>query len=228
MQIDPNSVKFLRAIVQPADLRGLFVISSPPVGILMAGRSNVGKSSLINAILGRDIARVSKTPGRTRDINLFEFELRVEKTALNQKSIPAPFKYLLVDLPGYGHAKVSKAEGARWSELLTQLFDVLPPTILVLNIQDSRHPMQDSDRVFLKFFKHRPLMTSLIFNKYDKLKTQSERTRLNNFLPKILNETKIFKQMYLVSAESGFGMHELHEGVINFLLDRTVSESKES
>ena len=215
MQFDPNSVNFLRAIVNPIDLRGLFVVPSPPVGIVMTGRSNVGKSSLINTLLCREIARVSKTPGRTRDINLFEFGL-TEKT-----ENPAASKYLLIDLPGYGHAEVSKAEGARWSDLLSHLFDILPPTMLILNIQDARHPMQESDRLFLKFFKHRQLSASLIFNKYDKLKKQSERARLNNFLPQILKETKLFRQVYLISAESGQGIPELNLELVNFLLEHT-------
>ncbi|OFZ14277.1 MAG: ribosome biogenesis GTP-binding protein YsxC [Bdellovibrionales bacterium GWA2_49_15] len=189
----------------------------------MAGRSNVGKSSLINTILGREIARVSKTPGRTRDINLFEFKLRGDKTVINEANIQANSKFLLIDLPGYGHAEVSKAEGARWSDLLAQLFDILPPTMLILNIQDARHPMQESDRIFLKFFKNRPLAASLIFNKYDKLTTQSERARLNNFLPQILKESKLFRKMYLVSAESGQGIPELHEELVNFLLKYTTS-----
>ena len=222
MQFDPNSVNFLRAIVNPIDLRGLFVVPSPPVGIVMTGRSNVGKSSLINTLLGREIARVSKTPGRTRDINLFEFGLREEKTfAGNETTIRATSKFLLIDLPGYGHAEVSKAEGARWSDLLSHLFDILPPTMLILNIQDARHPMQESDRLFLKFFKHRPLSASLIFNKYDKLKKQSERARLNNFLPQILKETKLFRQVYLISAESGQGIPELNLELVNFLLEHT-------
>ncbi len=220
MQFDPASVKFLRAIVNPPDLRDLFIVPSPPIGLVMAGRSNVGKSSLINRILGKGIARVSNTPGRTRDINLFEFTLRKEKGVAEDQARTLA-KYLLIDLPGYGHAEVSKAEGNRWNNLLAQLFDVLPPTMHILNIQDARHPMQDGDRLFLEFFKHRPLVASLIFNKYDKLKTQSERARFNNFLPAILKETKIFRQAYLTSAETGLGMNELNVGLINFLLENT-------
>lgn len=86
------------------------------IGVSFVGRSNVGKSSMINALFGSKTARVSKTPGRTREINIFEFELNLN----GKKSTLQPF--YLIDLPGYGHAEVSKEMSKNWNELMGIFF----------------------------------------------------------------------------------------------------------
>jgi|GEM_PF-194184 len=207
-------------------------LTVPPIGVVVAGRSNVGKSSLINAFFNQKLARSSKTPGRTREVLIFQFELPHAKTQGNATtpSLPEKQKYFLIDLPGYGHAEVSREESDKWQVLLSHFFSTIPETFLILCIQDARHPMQDTDRQFMHFLKPRfkaagsgdGLEGHMIFNKIDKLKLQSERARLKNFLPDILKEAKIFKQVYLVSAESKQGLGELQNGVSNFLQKRLL------
>ena len=145
-------------------------------GVAFIGRSNVGKSSLINSLFGKSTARVSKTPGRTRQVNIFNFivEDRENKT---QES------FYLFDVPGYGHADVSKEMAHNWQNLLDTFFQLCSQKILLLNIQDARHPLQEPDLVFHKYIKNFDLETYLLFNKVDKLKTQSERSKLKNRMP---------------------------------------------
>lgn len=183
-------------------------------GVAFVGRSNVGKSSLINALFGKGTARVSKTPGRTRQINIFSFNVEDKAT----KSVKS---YYLFDVPGYGHADVSKEMAANWGELLDVFFHMCSKKILLLNIQDARHPLQDSDTDFHKYIKGFDLETYLMFNKIDKLKTQSERARLKAIQPEIYKSFKWVKQIHYISAESGDGLPAVETAMTNFLSRNT-------
>ena len=101
-QIKPHTANFLMGISDPAQFEDWLNKNPNIIGVSFVGRSNVGKSSIINALFGSKTARVSKTPGRTREINIFEFEL-----GLDGKKCQLP-KFVLINLPGYGHAEVSK------------------------------------------------------------------------------------------------------------------------
>lgn len=178
-------------------------------GIAFIGRSNVGKSSLINSLFGKNTARVSKTPGRTRQVNIFSFKIedKEKKTIEN---------FYLFDVPGYGHAEVSKEMAQNWQTLLDTFFQLCSEKILLLNIQDSRHPLQESDILFHEYIKGFKLETYLIFNKMDKLKTQSERSKLKNRMPDIYKKFKWVKQIHFTSAEKGDGLDGLELSIINF------------
>lgn len=178
-------------------------------GIAFIGRSNVGKSSLINSLFGKNTARVSKTPGRTRQVNIFSFKIED-----NEKKTVEEF--YLFDVPGYGHADVSKEMAANWQNLLDVFFNLCSEKILLLNIQDSRHPLQESDIQFHEYIKAFKLETYLIFNKMDKLKTQSERSKLKNKMPEIYKKFKWVKQIHFTSAEKGDGLSGLELAIINF------------
>src|SRR6478735_3291055 len=138
-------------------------------GVAFIGRSNVGKSSLINSLFGKSTARVSKTPGRTRQINIFSFVVEDRIT----KSFET---FFLFDVPGYGHADVSKEMSQNWQNLLDAFFQLCSEKVLLLNIQDARHPLQEPDLVFHDYIKSFDLETYVTFNKIDKLKTQSEKS----------------------------------------------------
>lgn len=184
-------------------------------GVVFSGRSNVGKSSLINALFGNSVARVSKTPGRTRQVNVFSFQWK-------DKDDKEPKTFALFDVPGYGHAEVSKEMAHNWQLLLDSFFNQVSGKVLLLNIQDARHPLQDSDEAFHKYLKAFNLETHLVFNKIDKLKTQKERAALQKHLPGIYQRFKWVKKIYFTSAEKGDGLGPLVEGMMDYLRNPEV------
>jgi len=187
------------------------------IGICIVGRSNVGKSSFINAIFGNKTARVSKTPGRTREINIFRFEIYDEKSKQKLNN------FFLIDLPGYGYAEVSKEMSHNWDQLMGTFFTYFPMGFLVINLQDSRHPDQTSDREFYKFIQGINQPTILVLNKIDKLKTQKERAELQKLVPSLSKTYKWIRQMYFVSAETKKGLPPVEEAVCIHLLNSLES-----
>ena len=178
-------------------------------GIAFIGRSNVGKSSLINSLFGKNTARVSKTPGRTRQINIFSYVIENKVSGVNES-------FYLFDVPGYGHAEVSKEMGKNWQILLDTFFELCSSKILLLNIQDCRHPLEESDLVFQKYIKRFSLETIVLFNKLDKLKTQSERAKLKNLTPQIQKEFSWVKEIHYTSAEKMDGLSSVEQTIITF------------
>ncbi len=123
--------------------------------VVFAGRSNVGKSSVINCLLGRkNFARVGNSPGKTTHINYFKVDNQL----------------YLVDLPGYGYARVSQAERARWGRLIEQWFQ--DPSLMTLGIQivDARHKPTADDCTMIECFKQSGKPFIVVANKLDKLK----------------------------------------------------------
>ena len=123
--------------------------------VVFAGRSNVGKSSVINCLLGRkNFARVGNSPGKTTHINYFKVDNQL----------------YLVDLPGYGYARVSQAERARWGRLIEQWFQ--DPSLMTLGIQivDARHKPTADDFTMIECFKQSGKPFIVVANKLDKLK----------------------------------------------------------
>ena len=180
-------------------------------GVAFIGRSNVGKSSLINSLFGKNTARVSKTPGRTRQVNIFQFIVENKETKTEQS-------FYLFDVPGYGHADVSKEMAQNWQDLLDTFFHLCSQKILLLNIQDARHPLQEAVLMFHKYIKSFNLETYLLFNKMDKLKTQKERSLLKNQMPQIYQKFKWVKQIHFTSAEKGDGIPGVELAIVNFVL----------
>ncbi|MBR7132692.1 MAG: YihA family ribosome biogenesis GTP-binding protein [Clostridia bacterium] len=130
--------------------------------ICFSGRSNVGKSSLINKILGRkSIARVSSKPGKTVTINFYKVD-----------------GVRLVDLPGYGYAKVSYSEKERWAELVEGYFGSGRDIKMVFQLIDMRHPATDYDISMLEFLQHNKIPYTVILTKADKLNKTETANRL--------------------------------------------------
>jgi GTP-binding protein len=210
MNIQKGKTEFLMGIDTIEQLQTWLNEHDFANGIAFIGRSNVGKSSLINSLFGKSTARVSKTPGRTRQVNIFDFVVENRET----KSLE---HFFLFDVPGYGHADVSKEMAKNWQVLLDTFFQMCSDKILLLNIQDARHPLQESDVVFHEYIKSFDLETYVLFNKMDKLKTQSERSRLKNHMPEIYNKFKWVKQIHFTSAEKGDGIPEVEQAIITFV-----------
>ena len=124
--------------------------------IAFAGRSNVGKSSLINALTGRKaLARTSNTPGRTQQLNFFNLGGRL----------------YLVDLPGYGYAKVSKEKRGDWTQVMKDYLRGRPTLRCAFILVDSRHGLKDSDREMMKMLDETAVLYRIILTKCDKANT---------------------------------------------------------
>lgn len=205
--IKRESSEFIMGISQVDQLISWMTQLQEKKGVVFSGRSNVGKSSLINSIFRNDLCRVSNTPGRTREINFFKFNTsQTEET------------YYLVDLPGYGYAKVSKDMSSQWDHLLATFFELLPKTFMVIQIQDSRHMMEESDKSFLKFYRqfhHKNL--SIVFNKIDKFKKQSEKSELKNDLKKIHEKYTYLKKTFTSSTISKEGIDIISNSIVTHL-----------
>lgn len=159
------------------------------------GRSNVGKSSLINCLTNqRGLARVSKTPGRTREINFF---------SLNDQ-------WTLVDLPGFGFAKVSRKEQEKFNEFVSDYLLNRPNLRGVLLLLDSRHPPQNIDLEFVAWLVESNLPFVLVFTKIDKSKARVVEKNRALFL----QEMKAFSAgepvTFLTSSTTGQGRGEIH------------------
>lgn len=132
---------------------------SSEIEIAFAGRSNVGKSSLINKIFNRkSLARVSGVPGKTITINFYKLE-----------------DIKIVDLPGYGYAKVAKTEKERWAEMMEGYFNSERNIKLVVQLIDMRHPPSKHDIEMMEFLEHNGYNFVVAMTKSDKLKKKSQR-----------------------------------------------------
>jgi GTP-binding protein len=148
---------FLRAVARVPEL-----LPPGPPEIAFAGRSNVGKSSALNALVGRKaLARTSKTPGRTQTINFY---------ALGEAA-------RLVDLPGYGYARVPQSMRAQWRELVGAYLNSATKLVGIVVVMDARHPLTPLDLQLIEWLGDRPLLALL--NKADKLSRNAQSALLS-------------------------------------------------
>ena len=165
------------------------------IEIAFAGRSNVGKSSVLNVLTQqKNLARVSKTPGRTQALNYFEVEEAL----------------YLVDLPGYGYAKVSHEAQAKWEHFLMNYILTRNSLKGIVLIMDSRHPLTPLDDLFLDLCQRSSRPCHILLNKVDKL-TQSER---NKTWQKVQNKLMILNMnlsAQFFSASKNDGLTELQQ-----------------
>jgi GTP-binding protein len=167
--------------------------------IAFAGRSNVGKSSLLNALVRRKaFARVSRTPGRTREINFF----RVNDA------------FMLVDLPGYGYAKISKERKLAWRPLIASYLRGSPYLRGVVQLLDVRHDPTEDDRVMLDFLAEIGVPTLIAVTKVDKLSAQARAKRIAALCAAYgVDEAQVIP----FSAHAGIGRDDLAASVLALL-----------
>lgn len=168
----------------------------PEVGFL--GRSNVGKSSVINSLLGTKIAKTSSTPGRTRSINFFE---------VRWPGKPQP-ELVFADLPGYGYAKVPKEVAATWSAFIEPYLKERKTLALCLALVDVNVPPQESDRQLLEFLDGAGRKTVIVGTKADKLSGNTLRRALEHF-----SQAAPHARVLPFSARTGHGRDELWQEI---------------
>jgi len=147
-----------RLPAQPIFIKGAYTLQQLPedegIEVAFAGRSNVGKSSTLNTLAGvKSLARTSKTPGRTQEINFFDL-------GNNRR---------LVDLPGYGYAKVSEAKQRHWADTLGEYFLGRKSLVGVVLLMDVRHPLKEYDRNMAHWCAEAEIPVYVLLNKADKL-----------------------------------------------------------
>ena len=187
-----------------------FLLSAPQLKFLpdptvpeiaFCGRSNVGKSSLLNALTGRKaIARASVTPGRTQELNFFE--------------VGEPLQFRLVDMPGYGFAKAPVAVVDKWKKLVRTYLRGRPVLARTLVLVDARHGLKDVDRDMMKMLDEAAVGYRVVLTKADKIKA----SELQATAAKVAEEAKkhpaAFPELHITSAEKGMGIAALRAAVV--------------
>ena len=168
-----SQAQFRAAAARPADL-----LPEGPPEIAFAGRSNVGKSSAINALAGRrSLARTSKTPGRTQTINFYDLG----------------GKGRLVDLPGYGYARVSRELRAQWAALVGAYLRSRATLAGLVVVMDARHPHTPLDAQLLDWLPERPAL--VLLSKADKLSRAEQQATLRKVTSAVRTETRLFSSV---------------------------------
>ena len=187
-----------------------FLLSAPSLDFLpdpevaevaFAGRSNVGKSSLLNAITGRkSIARASVTPGRTQELNFFEVG---DPTALR-----------LVDMPGYGYAKAPLKVVENWKRLMRDYLRGRVVLKRALVLIDSRHGVKEVDREMMKMLDDSAVGYRLVLTKADKIKASELDAVIAATQAEARKHSAAFPVLHVTSAEKGMGIAELRAAVL--------------
>ena len=171
--------------------------------IAFAGRSNVGKSSLLNALTGRkELARTSNTPGRTQQINFFDLAGRL----------------MLADLPGYGYAKAPKALVDNWTHLVNLYLKGRAELRRTLVLIDARHGLKDSDRAAMHMLDEAAQPYQVVLTKCDKVKPTPLATLIEGIAAELLKRPAAFPEIATTSAKSGDGLAELRAAIATLAL----------
>ena len=197
--------------------RARFLLSAPRIErlgadigaeVAFAGRSNAGKSTALNAIVGqRSLARTSKTPGRTQQIVLFELDEN----------------HRLADLPGYGYAKVSKEQKRKWDHELERYFQLRQCLRGLILIMDIRHPLRDSDWRMIQFCSGAQLPCHIMLTKADKLKSGAVKSATMNVVNQLGDESAI-RSVQTFSGTSKDGVRDARE-VLNGWFERAETSA---
>ncbi len=173
----------------------------PPNGlteVAFAGRSNVGKSSLINSLTGRNtLARISNTPGRTRQVNFFNLGDRL----------------MLVDLPGYGYARAPKSDIAAWTALIEAYLRGRPSLRRTSLLIDGRHGLKDSDKTLMAMLDEAAVVYQIVLTKCDKLSDAALAKRRDDMGKALAAHAAAYPEIVATSARAGTGVDNLRAGL---------------
>ena len=206
MGIDPNLGPTLFA-TGTTFLKGVVNWNGLPPGdrgeVALAGRSNVGKSSLINALTGRRaLARTSNTPGRTREVNYFH----------------VAGQFYLVDLPGYGYAKASKADTIKWNEMTLDYLMGRASLKRVYQLIDSRHGLKPNDLELMEDFDRAAVSYQVVLTKADKIGLAKAETMRARVQTQIMQRPAAFPEVLLTSSEKKWGIEDLQNAIYQVLM----------
>jgi GTP-binding protein len=191
-----REARFVAGAAEPAALP----LESLPE-IAFAGRSNVGKSSLVNALTGRRVlARVSNTPGRTRQINFFDLSGAL----------------MLVDLPGYGYAEASKSAVKRWTGLIRRYLQTRAVLRRVCLLIDARHGIKEVDRPLLDMLDQAGISYQIVLTKTDKLGAAALASNAERVAAELVSHTAAHPEIHLTSAEERRGIAALRATLAGF------------
>ena len=197
--------QFVKGVVRVTDL--------PQDGraeIAFAGRSNVGKSSLINALTGqKSLARVSVTPGRTRELNFF--------------TLGRDGQLLLVDMPGYGYARASKAEVKGWTRLIRDYLKGRSELKRLFLLIDARHGLKESDREIMTLMDEAAVSYQGVLTKADEPKSAELAAVEANVAAELAKRPAAHPQLIVTSARNGTGMPELRAAIAALAPNAVVS-----
>ncbi len=192
--------QFVAAAGSPASL--------PPmkgVEVALAGRSNVGKSSLINALTGRNsLARTSRTPGRTQELIFFT----------------AGEGFTLVDMPGYGYAAAAKHKVAAWTELIHAYLRGRANLARIYVLVDARHGLKETDAPMLEALGKAAVSHQVVLTKSDELKAAELSARIAEVEAALAKRPAAFPHVLATSAEDGSGIVELRAAIARLLAER--------
>ncbi len=183
-----KNISFIKSVAKVNQLPKLILPE-----IVLAGRSNVGKSSFINNIFGRkNIALTSSSPGKTKTINYYIVDE----------------KFYIVDLPGFGYAKVSKTEREKWQKLIGEYLQASRQIVTVFHLIDARHHPTELDILLNEFLNSLDIPFTIILNKVDKLK-QGEIAKRKSEILEYFPEVSFGDNLMLHSAVKGTGKKEI-------------------
>ncbi len=169
--------------------------------VALAGRSNVGKSSLLNALAGRSgLARTSNTPGRTQALNLFD--------------VGAPPRLTLVDMPGYGYAEAPRELVRRWTRLVGDYLRGRPNLSRVLLLVDSRHGLKPVDRAILALLGEAAVSTQIVLTKADKPRRDALEKVCADVAREVSAMAHCHPELLVTSSASGMGIDRLRAAVL--------------
>lgn len=177
--------------------------------VAFAGRSNAGKSSALNYLTRQKIAKTSKTPGRTQLINFF---------ALGKNE-----DYFLVDLPGYGYAKVSRETREKWQQFIADYLTQRQELVGMVIVMDCRHPLQDIDCMMLDFCADTNLLAHVLLTKADKL-SRNQQMQTLHMLEKNLKNEWPFATAQLFSATKKSGAEVLSAVIGDWLYHDDIED----